>query len=411
MAIAPADQTLSSHASLFTGLHVRSHGAFPTGPATRTLPGRFDTLAERMAARGYATLGVVSNHGYLGHGWNLDQGFGYYDARPPVTFPGDAEPFLIRRGMRDLVVHAAGIDRRPLMYRQASAINDEVFALLDTREPAARPFFLFINYMDAHWPYVPPPPFAGRFPGRLPGGLSADAFDDLQHDVIRLRRQITDAERNHLIAGYDGALAFLDSELERLVERLKTLELYDNTLFIVTSDHGESFGDRQFLGHAMSVYQDQVLVPLLIKYPRSSEPVRVEQPVSLIDLFPTILHFAGDREAPPVQGRSLLALDAPRTILSESAPASWHPRFERTEYARFEGGLKLITSTQGKLELYDPAADPNEERDLAAARQADARALQSDFERWLSTLPAASDASPAVDPEAVERLKGLGYIR
>ncbi|MBI1789761.1 MAG: sulfatase-like hydrolase/transferase, partial [Acidobacteria bacterium] len=158
---------------------------------------------------------------------------------------------------------------------------------------------------------------------------------------------------------------------------------------VVTSDHGESLGDRNFLEHAgISVYQDQIHIPLIIKYPGAVRKGVVEETASLVDVAPTVLETLGIPVPKDLPGLSLLqsAPGGDRLVISESFPnglmTKLHPRFRRTERAAYSGALKLITSTAGKRELYRFADDPSEGHDLYHAGEQAGGIIETRLAAW-----------------------------
>jgi arylsulfatase A-like enzyme len=300
--------------------------------------------------------------------------------------------------------------------RDAREINDKVFRLLDNESFSRRPFFLFLNYMDAHRPYLAPGRFATMFPGR-DANFGARQFDGLLADVLSGKRSITPAERNHIVSQYDGSLAWLDDQLGALFSRLKQLGLYENTLLIVTSDHGEAFGDKDLLEHGSSVYQDQVGVPLIIRYPRQTTARVVDARTSGVDILPTVLDVLALPCPNGVQGRSvrnLAATDSTPAMAESYAPGivmGLHRRFRTTERAVFVGQWKLVESRRGPRELYDLSQDPRETRNLYGAEAP----VRTELERLLAQLSARGAQAPSkpvvVDPATMERLRGLGYLK
>lgn len=419
-AVASSDMTLSSHASIFTGLYASWHGAYRQPPPHgfgRPLAPERDTLAEILARAGLQTFGVVSNYAYLGHQMGLTQGFGYYDYRLPARFLAETAGQYLREGVRALLAALfVAADADP-PYRTAAEINREVLALLG-RMGEDRRFLLFVNYMDAHWPYVPPPPFDARFPGKQPDLLKTTAeFRRLEREVMSEHRTITSAERRHLESQYDGAIAYVDAHVGELLARLKQLGLYERSLIIVTSDHGEAFGDRNLLEHGVSVYQDQVHVPLVVKFPNGRQGENVQAGVSSVDLLPTILDILGLPVLPGVHGRTLRSAAAlkDRSVISESFPApdllDFGPRFHHVQRALFADVFKVVTSTSGKTELYDLRHDKNETRDLAPKDPQVAERLETALNEWVSRAGGRAGDAGTVDPQTLERLKALGYVR
>ena len=424
-ATASSDMTLSSHGSIFTGLYAKSHGARfdpPERPFGVPLSEDFDTLAEVLLDMGYATLGVVANHGYAGRGMNMNQGFQYYDDRRGVPLLVPSHDLLIRQLVFDILSPLLPQSASDKGFRTAEEINEVVFGLLGEVAVANNPFFLFINYMDAHWPYTPPSPYDTLFPGKNESVRTAD-YVALERGVHAGERRVPETWRRHMVSQYDGALAYLDDQVALLIDRLKTLDAYDNTLIIITSDHGEAFGRRDLIGHGVSVYQDQVHVPLLVKWPNSEEGRRVQELVSHVDLFPTVLDLLGREATGPSAGVSLLELTpgTARHVVSESylnrSLARRHPRHDRLERALFVGDWKLVVSSKGKRELYALHQDPNEHHDLSREEPEEAAALMDLLEHWRASHPdllddkRSADEKLEIDEETLERLRRLGYIQ
>ncbi|MCW5980594.1 MAG: sulfatase [Bryobacteraceae bacterium] len=413
-AVSAGDMTLTGHASIFTGMYAARHGAFCSRevPAGWPLDDRFTTLAETLKENGYRTAAVVANNGYLGRRHNLHQGFDFYDSTGPALYLEGPPRYWLRGAVGALGFHLLPYSKLMRWTRDAAEINRRVFRLLDVASET--PFFLFVNYMDAHRPYLSPPPFNAKFRGRNPR-FGAAAYESLLTEIMSDKRSIAEEEREHLTSQYDGAIAYLDHELGGLFARLKQLGLYDRTLIVVTSDHGEAFGDKNLLEHGSSVYQDQVGVPLIIRYPGQDGARVVEGPASGVDILPTVLDALGIAPPDGIQGRSLQRESGAVPVLAESyAPGlvmGFHRRFRLPERAVFLGPWKLIESRKGRRELYNLAGDPREARDLYGTEAP----LQEEMEQMLVELSAAgsragSDA-PKLDPATLRRLRGLGYLK
>lgn len=413
-AISAGSMTLSTHASIFTGLYPRRHGAhydLPRYPGGRRLPDRFPTLAEILSRHGYVSLGVAANYGYLGPGFGLDRGFDYYDSRTATPLLRSTMPFTLRDGATDILGRFLPPCARDRTTRRAADVDAEAFQLVDRYR--GRPFFLFLNYMDAHSPYCPPPPYDTLFPGKLDRFSNRD-YVKLEADVLSGRRQVPAAVRADLVSQYDGGIAYLDHEIGRLVDRLRKRGLLDSTLLIVTADHGEAFGERSLIEHGVSVYQNQVHVPLLIHFPGEARGRVVRADVSSVDLLPTVLDVAGIRTPAGLSGVSLRdgAALRDRDVIAESYPngylVRYSPRFRRVSRAILRGPLKLIVTTAGRSSLFDLSRDPDEAHDLLREGRK-APALRAQLARWLAhTKPSANPA--ALDPATLQRLRELGYV-
>jgi arylsulfatase A-like enzyme len=421
-AIAPGAMTLSTHASIFTGMPSRQHGShldpwngYPVG---RPLSQKFDTLAESLEKQGYLTLGVMANTTFLSPHYGLDQGFQYYHNREHTPFLGQSHPFYIRQFVRDIFVRFVPREAFDRVYCRAEVINREAFGVIDEIHNEDKPFFLFINYMDAHNPYIPPPPFDRKFPGKDDSFTSAHYYP-LAIDVVKGKREVRPEEYAHLISQYDGAIAYIDSQIQSLIARLKEARLYENTLIVITSDHGEAFGDKNLFNHGCSVYQDQIHVPLIIKYPKSRQKIVVEEPVSLVDLMPTILDVSGGEIPSSLTGKSLIrpSEESGRPVVSETYPSGYlighNAEFDRIEYALFAGPHKLIRSTKGKKELFHLLDDPHESRNIISLSQGRGTQLDATLGFWLESTISESESSAEKTPdkETLERLRSLGYIK
>jgi len=416
-AVATSDITLSTHASLFSGLYPRVHGAHhapPDNPLGRPLPASIQTLAEILTAKGYKTMGVVANHGFLSPGYALHRGFQHYDSSLPVSFLSHCKPYLIREGIRKILSRFVPPYLTGMVYRRAGEINAKVLAAMERTRAKDRPFFLFVNYMDAHAPYLPPPPFNNRYPGRN-DAFDEEAFQTLSREVTLGQRLVTEAERAHMISQYDGGIAYTDHYVGELIGWLKANGIYDHTMIVVTADHGESFGERNLIEHGTSVYQEQVHVPLIVKFPGTNTQAVNNNVVSSVDVMPTILHAAGFPVPAGLQGRLLTeTAKLPRMVYSESFPnPDWDSltaRFRRTETAVFSDSFKLIHSETGKTELFDIVADPQERNDLRQSRPEVARELLTRAKEWRK-LRSFGHGSSKIDGETMERLRSLGYVQ
>jgi arylsulfatase A-like enzyme len=314
---ASSSWTLPSHATMFTGrwLHELSVGWLT--PLDRTRP----TLAEFLRDRGYATAGFVANTSYCGTDSGLARGFTYYrdfifpeltalklgvlvrraqDGFRTIVYPiedwlesAGLLPFLAR-GWQSLVTDRKG----------ATVVNRELLYWLSTRTQPKRPFFAFLNYFDAHYPYQLPPGRLHRF-GVEPTGNSErfliEHWWDLDKKRLSPQRVVFAAD------SYDDCIADLDEQLGILVDELDRRGILARTWLIITSDHGESFGEHAgIFCHGTSLYDTELHVPLVVVPPngRATKQV-VEEPVSLRDLAATVVDLAELEAGAPFPGRSL----------------------------------------------------------------------------------------------------------
>jgi arylsulfatase A-like enzyme len=417
-AMASSNQTLSTHASIFTGLRPDRHGARPDDDRTVGTGIRPDvgTLPMLLSARGYNTCGIAANPMFLDAEYGFGRGFGRYESPWLSQFFSPTRAYLLRQGLRGLAVAAMRPDAPDALFLPASDVNARAEEFLRRAAPQPAAFFLFLNYMDAHVPYVPPPPYDTRRPGKMPD-FEWDRYAYLRADVMAGRAgALSERQRQHLLSQYDGGIAYLDYEVGRLLDLLRGLGAFDDALIIVTSDHGEAFGEDRVLGHGVSLHQHQVHVPLLIKYPHAQpgDAQVVSSLVSSVDLLPTILDSVGAPSSEPLDGVSLRALgegSSSRSILAESFAApdgrGQHGDDARLECALFEGSMKAVRDASGGISVYDLSRGREE-------RLTNLPAAMNDV--WNARVQAVlSSGGPRSRPPSVtspERdvLRSLGYI-
>jgi arylsulfatase A-like enzyme len=415
-AFAPSDITLTSHASLFTGMYPSWHNAYCQPPQARygrELSEHYPTLAEVLHREGYETLGVAANL-YLRADFGLERGFDEFRIPRPVPLLPDEDRSVLRYQLRrglNYVFDTAQFDR---LYTFGEDIDREFFSALNQRQRRSDPFFAFLNYMDAHYPYVPPAPYSSRYPGRHPRFTQDDLVID--QDIISKGQGQPADYRPHCESQYDGGIAYIDHQIGQLIEGLKRRGQYDNTMIVITSDHGEAFGERNRVGHANSPYQNLLHVGLLIKYPGARRTGTEAQPVSLIDVAPTALDAVGVKIPQTMQGLSLAGgAPAPRHIFAETFqnPVSHSPDCPDGCVTKVivEWPLKFIENrTNGKPEFFDLSSDPNEQHNLFATQRERAEALAAHLTEWAKSLPTQSVETKRVNPSIENTLRGNGYV-
>lgn len=304
--------TLPSHASLFTGRWGHELSCDFDRPLDATHP----TLAEALSGDGYAAAGFVGNTFYGNARYGLGRGFARYedDYENRAVTPFEA---LRSSGLGRRLLHALGFPTRvgegASVRKTAAMLNADVLGWLD-RRPAGRPFFVFLNYFDAHAPFLPPDGPDPRF------GLAGLPAAEKARLILRESRLAggppvgTDAEADRVrrdansvrLDSYESCIAYLDRQVGRLVEGLDRRGLGRDTLVVLTSDHGEHFAERGFYGHGLSLYRPEVHVPLLIVPPLGGPAgLVVRRPVSLCDTAATVVDLVGRPGPGPFPGRSL----------------------------------------------------------------------------------------------------------
>ncbi len=418
-AVAVSDFTLPMHASMFTGLYPRTHGAHFAPPIYQPLPEHFTTMAEVLRANDYRTMAVVANSGYLSSSFGLAQGFEVFDRRASVPVDSSVHDYPhLRRTVATLLEPVLSMMEAELVTRRADEITGEANLLLD-QVGAATPYFLFVNYMDAHSPYVPPEPFRSAYPCSDPTVARWKATKRIRHDLVSGKRAITSEEQQCLEAYYDGGIQYIDAQLRSLTAALKARGDWETTMLIVTGDHGEAFGRRDHVGHGgVSVYQEEIGIPLLVKYPGGNPSLRIDDYASQVDLLPTVLDVVGISPLSRLAGVSLRSGTgrSRRAVVSVSYPDEWlssqNPSFRRTEEALLFEGKKLVVSNIGKRELFDLSQDRSEEHNLYQDGDPQVAALTAMLEQWKRAFPAGQSARTlSRDHATMERLKSLGYAQ
>jgi len=361
-AIAPTSWTLASHASMFTGLLPQQHGSDWAVPLSSS-PW---TLAEVLRSRGYRTAGFTANLLYLQKGWGIAQGFEHYEDDSVSVRHNLAETLL---GTGVIQPAYQSFDRFDYFDREnAQQLNGRIFHWF--RRGPQRPFFVFINYFDAHEPYLTPAPYDRRF-----GHPSMDLMRRFATVVNRTTgvETLSPADRQLLIAGYDNCLAYLDHQVESLLNLLRQSPEWQNTIVIITSDHGEEFGRHGTYGHGRDLYREALHVPLIIAGPGVPQGVRVSQLVGIRQLFSTVLDLVGAGKT-PFSRTSLARFWNPGfkptplddAVVSELVPLT-DLDAQRAMISLTTPEWQYIEHRDGRQELYRWTTDPNEQDNLAAA--------------------------------------------
>lgn len=356
--------TLPSHATILTGRYPAAHGV--RNNATFVLPPEETTLAEVFRESGWRTAAFVGAY-VLSRPFGLDQGFETYDDRFEGEGAVPPPPAAAARGAKP-------------SERRASAVTDAALAWYRSLDRTERAF-VWVHYYDPHADYDPPEPF-----------------------------------RSSLSDRYRGEIAYTDHEIGRLLEGLEREGRRKRTLVVVTSDHGEAFGEHGETQHGLFVYEPTIRVPLLVALEGRVPPgTVVPQEVSLADVAPTVASLAGVR-LPAAQGRDLapavidgIAVEPGDGILIEN-------RLPRLEFGWSElvalrrGDQKYIRAP--RPELYDLRSDPEEARNLSASRPEETDAAREALERRVAAIEAEAGEAAArpIDDEALERLRSLGYV-
>lgn len=364
--VAAASWTLPSLASQLTSRYPSFHGATNHLLAADE---RFPTLFQTLATQGFAVAGVTGNP-FVSAGHGLARGF----------------DSLVYTGLRADVVS-----------RLAEHCAEQW---------GGGDLALFVHYMDPHSPYYPPPPFDQRFGVKYSGRVDGYNYQSAAR---------TDADREHVRALYDGEIAYTDGEIAGLLEALAAKQVMAGAVLAYTADHGEELFERGAWGHAHTLYEELIHVPFALRVPGAAGR-RVAEPVSLVDLAPTLLDAFGIAAPASYQGRSLLALVRggtlpPVSLFSETARntvqhqvAVRDGRWKYVAVFKEGGAVRRLEREQ----LFDLEADPQEKSPVGR----DLIPFRGEVEAFLarSRTAGAEHRVAPLRPEDEERLRALGYV-
>jgi arylsulfatase A-like enzyme len=384
--LAPAPNTPPSQMSMMTSLYPGRHGF--TGKRDSLAPG-VETLAGRLRDEGFATAGFV-DAGFLRAMFGFARGFDSYDDE------------------------GGGI----------AAIAPKALRWLD-EHPDER-FFLFVHCYDIHAPYFSPEPYDGMFHERPYSGdlvPTAQRIDEIWRNEIELGA----SDLQHLLDSYDEGIRYTDARVGELLDAMAARGRLADTLVIVTSDHGEEFGEHGSVSHWRLYFQPNLRIPLIVRPPGGEpEPLRVRTQAELVDVLPTVLDLVGATPLEAAQGRSLApAMRAareertpppPRDDLERAALAWWpDPRqLPRRSIVLDDHQLIFDKAEPANDELYDLAADPLAQRDIVAEEPALAARLRELGLQGMAaspTVPGAESTRLLLDEKVRRQLEALGYRR
>jgi arylsulfatase A-like enzyme len=372
--------TLPSVSSLLTS-------QYPSRLNIKTLVSRLDnknlTITELLKDRGYFTFGVVS-HILLQTRYGVHQGFDIYN-----------ENNISTKFSNHYHISSPGITADAIQF---------------IRKHKRRKFFMLLHYFDPHYTYInhdPTNEYVGEFTSR---------------DMVYLRNliregQYTPKDLAYLKDSYTSEILLTDSYIGQVIDELKSTKLYDNTLIVFTSDHGEEFIEKGWLGHSTTVYNEQIKVPMLIKPPDSKSDLPVVSQssyVSNIDITPSVLRILGISPISDFQGRDIFSEEeGSEVVFSEVTQREYREFINRACVIR--DGWKLVYDFVNKTyELYDLVEDPGEIRNVLGSNDDVERSLKMKLAKWLKINrrpPKKTKEREALTEDEKQKLKSLGYIR
>ncbi len=369
--------TLPAHASLLTGLYPTRHGV---RSMLHALPGAVEPLAERLAAAGFHT-GAIVNSRYLANRYGWNRGFDTFEHVPET------------------------VDRIA-----PTEVHGKALAWLDAA--SERPFFLFLHYYDVHSDYRSLPRYQRELVRRYWGPVNGSTRQLLSHQ--RGEVDFDEQGQRNLVDRYVAGIRQMDDGLAALFAKLEELGLAENTLVVLTSDHGEEFLEHGGVLHGMTLHEEVVRVPLILRGPGVPVGQRLGGLASLVDVVPTVLSLLGLPVPAGFDGVDLSAyfaagLPAERSVFSE---ADRKNKRNGPLQAIRRGDWKLVLdSNSGELELYDLATDPEERSDVSERRPEVVRGLRAELEIYLARPAVAeSQVLRGIRPQELEQLRALGYL-
>jgi len=383
-----ASRTGPSVATLFTGLHSRSHGV--VNPLSHfDAKGALDagrlTLAEILSEEGYRCAGFTANP-------NVSERFGF----------------------------SQGFERYQLLrWKKAEVLNRAALAWIEgwaaEAEPRS-PFCLYLHYVDPHSPYEAPAPFVKKFASPDYRGRITGAHRQLD-EVVAERLELDDADLLQLRALCDAEIGYLDSQLGVLLVTLEAKGLLDESLVVFVSDHGEEFLDHDSVLHGYTLYEEQLRIPLMIRHPELPAR-RVSRLSRQVDVLPTLLELLGIPIPEPVQGESLATVmkGEQSPDVGDEAPvfAEGSLRAVKTvaldSYTR--GDWKLIETRvpEARRQLFNLRDDPQERHDRLASEPEVAERMGAELQRFRDALPVGHSEAVPLTEEEIRELQSLGYL-
>lgn len=443
-AISAAPWSLPSHASLFTGRFPSAHGAHAghkTVDGSRRLP-------EVLRSNGYETV-AVSNNTWISDEFGFDRGFDTFHKNWQYV-QSDTDIGKVARkeeGLAKFIRAGREVFRgNPIinvlnsvyaLYQSkgttddgAEKANEWIADWLAQREPD-RPFFLFVNYMESHLQYDPPREYAEQF---LPEGVSYEDAMEVNQNAWRYitgKEDMDPRDFEILRSLYTAAIKYLDDQIGHLRELLERENEWEDTIFVITADHGENIGDHELMDHQYSLADTLLNVPLIVRGGPFEQNQISNQLVQLPDLAPTLLDavdIEDERFCNDCQGTSFLPGSEPRefAVAEYMAPQPTMEALEQRvgvlpefvyEYDRSLRTIrtsewKLIRGSDGSKRLFDLRNDPAEAVDVSREHPEQVTRLENELDSWLASFEQ-SDRSGEVTmtQETEQRLEDLGYLQ
>jgi arylsulfatase A-like enzyme len=423
-AYATAPWTLPSIASILTGTYPGHHGAHRVTTSHSYYPANklrdaYPTLPEILKESGYTTAGVVSCE-WLTASFGLNRGFDHFNDRIPSYFFTLSTFGILQFSNHFFPLKDYLFFNGYYGQRIAHQINKAALSWLRS-SGENQPFFLFLHYFDPHHPYLPEAfgtageliPDTIRHRYLLNSANYVDVEGKIINSVLQGEKPLLRDEHSFLLSNYDRDITRLDQKLGNLFAALKEMNLYEKTLIIITSDHGEAFGEHNLMLHGRALFNNNLHVPLLIKYPFDDNRTGVtDYPVSLAGIVPTLLSYLSIEIPDSIQG-SPFSQKNKQLLIAQNFHDPHSKEFPHDLISIQHNHYKYIEARGGKDHFYNLKDDPGETRNLISAADPEKNNLRDLLTFYTNQLKLAEqkDDPAAVDTKTLQNLKALGYIR
>ncbi len=339
---------------------------------------KFLTIAEELKHKGYSTHGVIS-HIFLKEKYGLAQGF-------------------------DTYIEKIDSSDNNLLSITSPEVTSEAFKIINGKRK--KPFFLFLHYFDPHYRYID-----HDVRSNYKGPFLPDGNDSKKAEIIKNNR-FTSEDLDYFRECYRSEIRFTDRYVKKVISELKTKGMYRNTLIVIVSDHGEEFGERGTLGHGQSLFNEQTMIPFVLKLPDNKKSMVINRKVfSNIDISPTILDVAGIKIPDTFSGKSIFGPEGPETVFMEVNESKYDTLYNQC--AIIHSGWKLIKNFEtGKFELYDLSKDESEKNNQYNSNKKMFFSMYKILKRYIRMMEENRHISQKTQltKEEQKKLETLGYI-
>ena len=378
--IAQSSWTLPSHATLMTSKYPIQHGALSyNNPMNESEV----TLAETLKTNGYTTCAFISTV-LVSSKFGFNQGFDTFDE----TLDSDYE--------------------RPVTEFHKKSLKW-------VNRNYKRKFFLWMHYFEPHFPYLPHEPDTSLYESYLnkgKKGMFNHTHEWIKEEFNRSKADLSDKDQNRMKALYGGEVTYIDGFIGELIYKIKAMGLYDKSLIVLISDHGESLGEHHLIEHGESLYEPEIRVPLIIKLPFNNGGIkkgkRVKVRAQLIDVMPTILSALKIKPLAKFYGSDLIPYMRDEGKLKLNDSYSEVHNFK--SLTRGESKLILSLPVKGKPELFNLKTDAGEKENLFQSSHEQGKNLRKDLFKWIITMNNPFPNVAKIDIKTEEKLKSLGYL-